>query len=179
MSKAIIDEQSLTDIADAIRAKNGSADTYTPSEMATAITDLPSGGGVTIQTETFTPVADVTGGSVLTLQGDFSKVIAIEVYCDKAELAAATKTKNSIFILSCPVLPHSYTGTTSSYTGYTGYWYGYSINNAERNSVAVATRTCRIKNDYSEMIIGAGATSEPVYCGGITYTVKIYRADLP
>lgn len=43
MSKAIIDEQSLTDIADAIRTKNGSADTYTPSEMATAITDLPSG----------------------------------------------------------------------------------------------------------------------------------------
>ena len=43
MSKAIIDEQYLTDIADAIRAKNGSADTYTPSEMATAIDNLPSG----------------------------------------------------------------------------------------------------------------------------------------
>ena len=43
MAKAIIDEQNLTDIADAIRAKNGSADTYTPSEMATAIGDLPSG----------------------------------------------------------------------------------------------------------------------------------------
>jgi len=42
MAKAIIDEQNLTDIADAIRAKNGSADTYTPSEMATAITDLPN-----------------------------------------------------------------------------------------------------------------------------------------
>lgn len=37
MAKAIIDEQSLTDIADAIRAKNGSTDTYTPAEMATAI----------------------------------------------------------------------------------------------------------------------------------------------
>lgn len=47
MAKAIIDEQSLTDIADAIRAKNGSADTYTPSEMATAIGDLPSPTPVT------------------------------------------------------------------------------------------------------------------------------------
>ena len=46
MAKAIINEQSLTDIADAIRAKNGSADTYTPAEMATAITDLPSGANV-------------------------------------------------------------------------------------------------------------------------------------
>lgn len=43
MAKAIIDEQNLTDIADAIRAKNGSADTYLPSEMATAISNLPSG----------------------------------------------------------------------------------------------------------------------------------------
>lgn len=47
MSKAIIDEQNLTDIADAIRTKNGSADTYTPSEMATAITDLPTPTPVT------------------------------------------------------------------------------------------------------------------------------------
>lgn len=47
MAKAIIDEQNLTDIADAIRAKNGSADTYTPSEMATAITDLPTPTPVT------------------------------------------------------------------------------------------------------------------------------------
>lgn len=47
MAKAIIDEQNLTDIADAIRAKNGSADTYTPSEMATAIGDLPTPTTVT------------------------------------------------------------------------------------------------------------------------------------
>jgi len=47
MAKAIIDEQNLTDIADAIRAKNGSADTYLPSEMATAIGDLPTPQTVT------------------------------------------------------------------------------------------------------------------------------------
>lgn len=33
------------DIADAIRGKNGSLDTYTPSEMPAAITAIPSGGG--------------------------------------------------------------------------------------------------------------------------------------
>lgn len=36
------------DIADAIREKSGSIDTYTPAEMPDAITNLPSGGGVTI-----------------------------------------------------------------------------------------------------------------------------------
>ena len=36
------------DIADAIRGKNGSSDTYTPSEMPAAITAIPSGGGDTI-----------------------------------------------------------------------------------------------------------------------------------
>lgn len=33
------------DIADAIRGKNGSSDTYTPAQMPQAITDIPSGGG--------------------------------------------------------------------------------------------------------------------------------------
>jgi len=47
MSLGITDTQHYSDIADAIRAKNGSADTYTPSEMATAIGDLPTPTTVT------------------------------------------------------------------------------------------------------------------------------------
>lgn len=35
----------FSDIADAIRGKNGSSDTYTPAQMPQAITDIPSGGG--------------------------------------------------------------------------------------------------------------------------------------
>ena len=34
----------FTDIADAIRAKTGSADTMTPTEMADEIAAIPSGG---------------------------------------------------------------------------------------------------------------------------------------
>jgi len=44
MSKALITEGYLTDIASAIRAKNGSADTYTPPQMAAAIAAIPTGG---------------------------------------------------------------------------------------------------------------------------------------
>ena len=44
MSKVAITDTYLTNIANAIRGKSGSSDTYTPSEMASAITNIPSGG---------------------------------------------------------------------------------------------------------------------------------------
>ena len=45
MSKVLVNDTNLTNIADAIRNKNGSADTYKPSEMAAAITAISGGGG--------------------------------------------------------------------------------------------------------------------------------------
>lgn len=55
MSKVLVNESSLTGIADAIRGKNGSTDTYKPSEMAAAITAISScgGSGVDIPDEAF------------------------------------------------------------------------------------------------------------------------------
>lgn len=44
MSNVLVNETSLQNIANAIRTKNGSSDTYTPSEMSTAIENIPSGG---------------------------------------------------------------------------------------------------------------------------------------
>lgn len=44
----LYDVSKLTAIANAIRAKNGSSDTYTVSDMPTAIQNLPSGGTVSI-----------------------------------------------------------------------------------------------------------------------------------
>ncbi len=43
MSRALITESYLTDIANAIRAKNGSSDTYTPPQMEAAIQAIPTG----------------------------------------------------------------------------------------------------------------------------------------
>lgn len=44
----VVLDSTLTNIADAIRGKNGSSDTYKPSEMPAAITAIPSGGGLGI-----------------------------------------------------------------------------------------------------------------------------------
>ena len=41
----LYNSESIQDIADAIRGKNGSSNTYKVSEMAQAITDIPTGGG--------------------------------------------------------------------------------------------------------------------------------------
>lgn len=49
MSKALITEGYLTDIANAIRAKNGSRDTYTPPQMAAAIAAIPTGSDVDVE----------------------------------------------------------------------------------------------------------------------------------
>lgn len=44
MANKLYEESSIQNIADAIRSKNGSSDTYTVSEMSTAIENIPSGG---------------------------------------------------------------------------------------------------------------------------------------
>lgn len=47
----LIQTQTLTAIADAIRAKNGSSNTYTPAQMAAAILALAPGGGEAVSFE--------------------------------------------------------------------------------------------------------------------------------
>lgn len=44
MANVLVERNSLSDIADSIRAKNGTQNTYKPSQMAAAIDALPSGG---------------------------------------------------------------------------------------------------------------------------------------
>ena len=49
MAKVLVNESSLTGIADAIRSKNGSTDTYKPSQMAAAITAISGGAEPVIE----------------------------------------------------------------------------------------------------------------------------------
>ena len=57
MSNALINNQTLTDIADAIRTKLGSQATMIPGDMPTNILNIPSGSG-TYQEKTVTPTAE-------------------------------------------------------------------------------------------------------------------------
>ena len=51
MSKVVIDDSKLVNIADAIRNKNGSANKYTPTEMATAIGEIKASSGMELAPE--------------------------------------------------------------------------------------------------------------------------------
>lgn len=68
MANVLVEETSLSNIASAIRGKNESTAVYKPSEMAAAISNLPTGGG---DTETINFSADISylfagdGGSAL------------------------------------------------------------------------------------------------------------------
>ena len=73
MAAYLIKDTTLTNIADAIRAKKSSTDTYTPAEMATAISSIETGGGggdLTEEDLTFTGVL-----SYFNSYGRMSKII--------------------------------------------------------------------------------------------------------
>lgn len=63
MAIVTINDANLTAIANSIRAKNGTQTTYKPSEMAAAITAIPTGGGggeVVFKNAFITPTANAT-----------------------------------------------------------------------------------------------------------------------
>ena len=53
MSKYVIDSSTVTSIADAVRTKGGTTDLIEVSDIPTAITNLPSGGGGDLPAEAF------------------------------------------------------------------------------------------------------------------------------
>ena len=83
MSKVMVNESSLTAIGEAIRGKNGTTNTYKPSEMAAAISNIPAGGGnfdfsnleyVQLTSNTGSVLPDLT-----TFISDFNKVVCIMI----------------------------------------------------------------------------------------------------
>lgn len=83
MSKVMVNESSLTAIGEAIRGKNGTTNTYKPSEMAAAISSIPAGGGnldfsnleyVQLTSNTSSDLPDLTS-----FISDFNKVVCIMI----------------------------------------------------------------------------------------------------
>ena len=83
MSKVMVNESSLTAIGEAIRGKNGTTNTYKPSEMAAAISSIPAGGGnfdfsnleyVQLTSNTGSDLPDLT-----TFISDFNKVVCVMI----------------------------------------------------------------------------------------------------
>lgn len=74
MANVLVDENSLSAIAGAIRSKNGSSDTYKPAEMAPAILAIEGGGG---GSSVLTPLEITANGEYLPPAGvdGFNRVV--------------------------------------------------------------------------------------------------------
>lgn len=83
MGKVMVNESSLSAIGEAIRGKNGTTNTYKPSEMAAAISNIPAGGGNFDFSNLEYVQLTSYGGSVLPdltpFISDFNKVVCIIV----------------------------------------------------------------------------------------------------
>lgn len=84
MSKVMVNESSLTAIGEAIRGKNGTTNTYKPSEMAAAISNIPAGGGnFDFSNLEYVQLTSKTNGSDLPdltpFISDFNKVVCIMI----------------------------------------------------------------------------------------------------
>lgn len=81
MSKVMINESSLSAIGEAIRGKNGTTNTYKPSEMAAAISSIPAGGGnLDFSNLEYVQLTSNSGSDLPDLTpfiSDFNKVVCI------------------------------------------------------------------------------------------------------
>lgn len=98
MANVLVDDEHLTNIADAIRTKNGTTTTYKPSEMATAIEAIEAGGGGVETCNGFIagddPFAMI---NVAYIDGDMNLV---DTYADGDMGLRADFLKNSIIVTS-------------------------------------------------------------------------------
>lgn len=79
MSNVIIDDTNLVNIADAIREKSGSTDTFLPSEMADAIKAIQ--GGAQVATGTFTAAAT---GTAEVVEHGLGKIPSYIIFCSRS-----------------------------------------------------------------------------------------------
>lgn len=107
MANVIIDDTYLSGIANAIRAKNGGSDTYTPAQMATAIGNLPTGGGssntipYSLFNQSETTGTSTTNDLMFTFKGDIRRYAAV-IHCVKNASSYSTSTNSTTTFIYTP-----------------------------------------------------------------------------
>lgn len=106
MSKVLVTQSYLTDIADAIRAKKNTNDTYTPEEMAGAITSI-TGGSPVLKMGAVRPDAEL----VKTWSYDTWLV-------EDEELSVPTWSTSAVTVRATKAMNDTYTVDTANYDYY-------------------------------------------------------------
>lgn len=117
MSEYIIESQTLTDIADAIRGKTGSSSTLTPLEMPNAIANIPSGSSINTTTIEIGENSVTNAGQ---LYNYFKPYFRGAIALLSIELVEDTYTVNNQFV------KYRY-GESTSYNASSYRWRGGSV----------------------------------------------------
>lgn len=103
-TQVIVAEQSLQDIADSIRTKLGTSDTYLPSEMSAAIDSISGGGSIDLSN--FLGLTTAVTGTFTNANGYYADVthnlgvlpkLAVYVISDLSDISTSSSSKTAVF----------------------------------------------------------------------------------
>ena len=105
MAKVLISDQYLTNIANAIRNKNGSQNTYTPAQMASAITAISGESAPVLQNKTITPSANQ---QIITADNGYDGLESITINGDTNLISSNILAGVNIFGVTGNINPATY-----------------------------------------------------------------------
>lgn len=128
MARVLINESNLQNIADAIRVKNGSSDTYLPSQMASAIDAIPSGGGSSPILLGTTPLKLTENTNVkLTASGSCTYTLTSDTVAD-FDILNGTANNATVALADGLYTIKASTGASAWYQSYVDAWvYGLTV----------------------------------------------------
>ena len=138
MSKVMVNESSLSAIGAAIRGKNGTTNTYKPSEMAAAISSIPAGGNFDFSKLEYVQLTSDKSSDLPDLTpfiSDFNKVVCIMIqdYNHNHVYLRGTDTNRSIY--EDMFYFGSGTYTTPSTNDTTNDCYGLDVTNLRKPEI--------------------------------------------
>lgn len=153
MANVIINDEHLSDIAEAIREKNGLTNTYKPSEMAEAIVAIPVGGG-----ELPEEALVITGQCQYRFSNggwdwfieEFGNRVTTQNINNMSSMFLNTKVEEITFELNC--LNTSVVNLSNMFQGASNLTRIPKINNCKANDLSYLFRDCRKLREIPEDI---------------------------
>lgn len=175
MATVLTNDANYTAIADAIRAKGGEG-TFTPPQMATAITNLPSGGANKVLTSAIiTGTSSKIDISNYTTDNNFILFFGLSngAYYIRYIFTPSIPWKNSsITEYGGPLLYNTSSGSGIVIPS-SGFTKIYGVSNSDKNSLAIGDYLYRDYLSYSNGIITAKRSDRPF----ATSSILIYLAE--
>ena len=175
MATVLTNDANYTAIADAIRAKGGEG-TFTPPQMATAITNLPSGGANKVLTSAIiTGTSSKIDISNYTTDNNFILFFGLSngAYYIRYIFTPNIPWKNSsITEYGGPLLYNTNRGSGIEIPS-SGFTKIYGVSNSDKNSLAIGDFLYRDYLSYSNGIIIAKDSRHPF----ATSSILIYLAE--